>query len=70
MAVTHNSYKFVTVSLLKWLRNDRFISEAAVRRLQKCAWIQKPLQRRRAWLWLWKCMPHENVQGPISVLAH
>jgi hypothetical protein len=34
MAVTHNRYKFVTVSLPKRLRNGRFTSETA-------PWIQK-----------------------------
>jgi hypothetical protein len=32
MAVTYKRYKFVTASLLKWLRNGRFTSETAVRR--------------------------------------
>ena len=31
MAVTYNRYKFVTVLLLKRLRNGRFASETAVR---------------------------------------
>jgi hypothetical protein len=35
MAVTYNRYKFVTVSLLKRLRNGRFTSETAVRQFQK-----------------------------------
>jgi hypothetical protein len=36
MAVTtYNRYKFVTVLLPKRLRNGRFTSETAVRRLQK-----------------------------------
>jgi hypothetical protein len=34
MAVTYNRYKFVTVSLLKRLRNGRFASKTAVRRFQ------------------------------------
>jgi hypothetical protein len=35
MAVTYNRYKFVTVSLLKRLRNGRFASENAAQRFQK-----------------------------------
>jgi hypothetical protein len=35
MAVTYNRYEFVTVSLLKRLRNGRFTSKTAVRRFQK-----------------------------------
>jgi hypothetical protein len=35
MAVTYSRFKFLTVSLLKRLRNGRFISETAVRRFQK-----------------------------------
>jgi hypothetical protein len=35
MAVAHNRYEFVTVSLPKRPRNGRFISETAVRRFQK-----------------------------------
>jgi hypothetical protein len=31
MAVTHNRYKFVTVSLPKRMRDGRFASETAVR---------------------------------------
>ena len=31
MTVTYSRYKFITVSLLKRLRNGRFASEAAVR---------------------------------------
>jgi hypothetical protein len=34
MAVTHNRYKFVTVSLLERLRGGRFTSKTAVRRFQ------------------------------------
>jgi hypothetical protein len=34
MAATHGHYKFVTISILKWLRNGRFTSETAVRRFQ------------------------------------
>jgi hypothetical protein len=35
MAVTHNRYKFVTVSLPERLRNGHFTSATAVRRFQK-----------------------------------
>jgi hypothetical protein len=34
IAITHNRYKFVTVSLSKRFLNGRFASETAVRRFQ------------------------------------
>jgi hypothetical protein len=43
MAFAYNSYKFVTVSLLKWLLNGRFASETAARGFgsEMAIWIQK-----------------------------
>ena len=35
MAVTYSRYKFITISVLERLRDDRFTSETAVRRFQK-----------------------------------
>jgi hypothetical protein len=35
MAVTNNRYKFITISLLKRLRDDRSASETAVWRLHE-----------------------------------
>jgi hypothetical protein len=54
MAVAYGSYKFVTVSLPKLLRNGRFTSETAARRFQKRNGYLDPevvglLERRRRW---------------------